>query len=419
MRNLLIIAPHFPPSALPPSQRVRLLVKNCRKLGFYPHAYTVNPRFREEKEDPWMVELLGEDYEVTEIKCLDQHKTRKLGIGDLGLRMLPFLPWKLIKACRTKKADFILYPVPPWYILLAAPVVKWFTSVPYGIDFIDPWVHEDTAKGRNLKYRLSQFIARTCEKWVCKNASVIFSVSEGINQNLKRRHPVLEEVPMVAVPYGAEEYDFSSLARKLEKKENPVFTIRYIGAIWSDCYPVLDGFMLALARWKNSVDFRLELYGTSYAGEGLAKPQMDKWFDASGMNAYATESPLRVPYKQAVELTLTADMLFLIGGMQPYYAASKLMGLVVSKKPFIAFVHKDSFPAKFLREIGYPYVVTYSGEEGELPIRKQDELVATLDKLYKNIGSFQPVDLTHPLVMENTAEGMTKVFLDNISKHIK
>ena len=113
-------------------------------------------------------------------------------------------------------------------------------------------------------------------------------------------------------------------------------------------------------------------------------------------------------------------MLFLVGGMQPYYAASKLMGLIVSKKPFIAFVHKDSFPAKFLKEINYTYVVTYSSEENDLPINKQSSLIETFNLLYQNIttNQFQHIPINHPLVLENTAEGMTKIFLENISKHI-
>lgn len=420
MKKILIIAPHFPPSALPPSQRVRLLVRNSKKFGFYPHVYTVNPYYREETEDKWMIELLGNDYTVTELKCLDQRKTRKFKIGDLGLRMLPFITRKLIKDCKATKTDFILYPVPPWYILIAAPIIKWFTKVPYGIDFIDPWVHEDIASNKSLKYKASQFIARRLEKWVCKNASIIFSVSEGINQNLKKRHPILEKIPMFAVPYGAEEFDFDSLSKQLLFTENKVFTIRYIGAIWGDCYAVLDGLMPALAKWHQQVNFNLEMYGTTYAGDGLAKPQMNKWFDACAMNDFSIEKPLRVTYKQAVELTLTADMLFLVGGMQPYYAASKLMGLIVSKKPFIAFVHKDSFPAKFLKEINYTYVVTYSSEENDLPINKQSSLIETFNLLYQNIttNQFQHIPINHPLVLENTAEGMTKIFLENISKHI-
>ena len=94
------------------------------------------------------------------------------------------------------------------------------------------------------------------------------------------------------------------------------------------------------------------------------------------------------------------------------------MGLIVSKKPFLAFVHKDSFPAKFLKEVNYPYVVTYSAEQHELPIQQQNALLDTLNSLYTNINQFQPISLSHPLVLENTAEGMTKIFLENISKHI-
>ena len=392
-------------------------MKHCTKFGFYPHAYTVNAYYREESKDEWMYELLGNENTVTELKCLDQRKTRKFKIGDLGLRMLPFLITKLIKDCKKKKADFILYPVPPWYILIAAPIVKWFTKVPYGIDFIDPWVHEELAVNRSFKYKASQFIARTLEKWVCKNASIIFSVSEGINSNLKKRHPVLQNIPMFAVPYGVEENDFLSLAKLLPTQKNETFTIRYIGAIWGDCYAVLDGLMPAFAQWHNTVNFNIEMYGTTYAGEGLAKAQMGKWFNENDMSNFANEYPLRVTYKKAVELTLTADLIFLVGGMQPYYAASKLMGLIVSKKPFLAFVHKDSFPAKFLKQLNYPYVVTYSAEADELPIKQQAALVNTLNLLYNNINQFQPINLSHPLVLENTAEGMTKVFLDNISKH--
>jgi hypothetical protein len=158
----------------------------------------------------WVMKIL-----VTELKCLDQRKTRKFKIGDLGLRMLPFLITKLIKDCKKKKADFILYPVPPWYILIAAPIVKWFTKVPYGIDFIDPWVHEELAVNRSFKYKASQFIARTLEKWVCKNASIIFSVSEGINNNLKKRHPNSSKYSHVCSALWSRRNDFLSLAKLL------------------------------------------------------------------------------------------------------------------------------------------------------------------------------------------------------------
>ena len=124
---------------------------------------------------------------------------------------------------------------------------------------------------------------------------------------------------------------------------------------------------------------------------------------------------LRVTYKQAVELTMQADILFLMGGMQPYYAASKLMGLIVCGKPFIAFVHKDSFPATFLKKLNYQYLVTYSGEAAELPVKKIEELKNMFLKLIQQKDFFVPLDTDHPLIKENTASGMTKYFMDKIS----
>ncbi len=414
LKQLFIIAPHFPPSSTPPSQRVRLIIKHSYQLGFYPHAYTVKPYYREEPKDEWMNELLGKDFTFTEVKCFDQRKTRKLGIGDLGLRMLPFLILKLIKDCKKKKVDFILYPVPPWYILIAAPIVKVVTNIPYAIDFIDPWVHEQEKIHVGFKHKASQWLARTLEKWVCKNASIIFSVSEGINNNLKKRHVSLQNKPMYAIPYGAEQADFLSYNVNSPKANN-LISIRYIGAIWGDCYPVLDGLMPGFAALNKQKNIHVEFIGTSYAGEGLAQPQLAKWINDHNLQKFVTEQPLRVTYKKAVELTMSADILFLIGGMQPYYAASKLMGLIASQKPFVAFVHKHSFPATFLKEVNYPYIVTYSAEVKDLPIQQSTQLKDVFQNLIDNINNFKAISLDHPLVQQHTAKGMATSFLEKIA----
>lgn len=414
LKKIFIIAPHFPPSALPPAQRVRLLVKHCANNGVFPYAFTVSPKHREEISDNWMTELLGNDYEEIIVRCLPPKLTRKLGFGDLGLRMLPFLWFTLLRESIRLKPEFILYPVPPWYILLVAPWIKWLTGIKYGIDFIDPWVHHDNMKNSSFKYNASQWIARVFEGWVVKHASIVFSVSEGINTNLVQRHPKLGQVPMLAVPYGAEPNDFNIISTQVLNNER--LTIRYIGAIWADCYPVLDGLMASFSLLSNRYDFLLEFYGTSYAGQGLAKAQLEPWFTKYSLSDRAKEQPLRVPYKNAVELTMSSDILFLIGGMQPYYAASKLMGLIASRKPFIAFVHKDSFPAKFLAELNYPYLITYSSLELELPIHQSKQLFDVFEKLIKDKDTFIPIDLEHPLVRQHTAEGMTQFFLNNIKK---
>ena len=198
--------------------------------------------------------------------------------------------------------------------------------------------------------------------------------------------------------------------------KNDKIVIRYIGAIWVDCYPVLNGLMPALASVATNYPLQIEFLGTTYAAGSFAKPQLNRWILANNMQPYTTESPLRIAYKKAIELTLQSDVLLLIGGMQPYYAASKLMGLLISKKMFVAFVHEESFPAKLLSELQFPYLITYSHLEPNLPVKKIQVLAKMIEKAVEERSSFIGVNLTHPLIKQNTAYGMTKTFLEPIKK---
>tara|TARA_R110002049_G_scaffold221870_8_gene393426 strand:- start:2886 stop:4151 length:1266 start_codon:yes stop_codon:yes gene_type:complete len=414
--NLAIIAPHFPPSSLPPSQRVRLLVKNLKSLDVTTTIFTTNSKFREESIDDWMLELAGDDYNLIEVKSFNPVKTRKLGIGDLGLRMLPFLLPKLLAHSLTKKPDFLLYLVPPWYILLIAPFVKFLSGVPYAIDFIDPWVAGgEISKKASFKKKTSQWIARNLEGFVTKNASIIYAVSEGINQQLVERHPTLKRKEMYAIPYGAEQSDFFNQSFTLT--ESDTLTIRYIGAVWEDAYLTLDSLFTAISEIKTS--FKCEFYGTSYAGEGLAKPQLDKWINKLSLIDRLIEFPDRVTYKKAVELNMKSDILLLFGGMQPYYAASKLFGLIVSEKPFFAFLHRDSYPAKFLTSMNYKYLVTYSETEGDLPVNQKDKVKDVLSALMAEFVTFEPLNINDSRILEHTALGMTKAFVKPMFQKLK
>ena len=225
---------------MPPSQRVRLIVQHAASLGFYPVVFTVDPKRREEKEDPWMTELAGDQFDLVTVKCLDQNITRKFKVGDLGIRMLPFLFFKLLKYARKQKPSFILYPVPPWYILTIAPLIKFFTGINYGIDFIDPWVHKLDKTETSFKNRASQRIAKYFEKRACKSASVIYSVSEGMNNDLVSRYPSLRNKILIAVPYGAEKKDFEEITSSLFSN----FLPGYCPSLFSSCFNFLVSWHL-------------------------------------------------------------------------------------------------------------------------------------------------------------------------------
>lgn len=414
-KRIFIVAPHYPPSALPPSQRVRLLVSNFKQFGFEPVIFTVQNKYREEVEDPWMQELVGTTHKIVYVKCLDFHKTRKFGIGDIGLRMLPFLFSSLRKEIKQSKPDLVLYPVPPWNILLVAPLVKLFTGVPYGIDYIDPWIFE--LKESNFKAKASQWVAKFFERWVVKKSTIIFAVSQGILNDLVKRYKNVQNKPMIAVAYGVEINDYKAFQYERENATlNSKILLRYIGAVSDQALRVVAAFLQSIKKASQTVSLQAEFIGTSYAGNGLAKPRLNSIISEQDISDIIVEMPDRVTYKKAIELSLTADILLLFGDMTSYYAASKLMGLIASEKPFVAFVHRDSFPASFLRDLGYKYIVEYSGEKGETPEEKIEALSQVIITLVNKRTSFEPVDKNNPLFMTQTAKGMTEVFTKNIQK---
>lgn len=413
MRTIFIAAPHFPPSALPPAQRVRLLTRHLHTFGWEPVIFTVSPYYLEEILDPWMVELAGDKFEKIEVKCLDPRKTRRFGVGDLGLRMFWSLFVSLIKNARRKKPSAILYPVPPWYIMVMAPVVKWFTGVPYAIDFIDPWVYK--IDGKDRKARISQWIARPLERFAVKRSDAVFAVSQGILNDLSQRYTAIREKPLTAVPYGVEVSDFQSV--KIQHRTDGKVLIRYTGAISAAMLPVVDTLFKALKLVEKQIPLQVIFTGTSYAGAGIVRPVLAELITQNDVSAFVSENPARVGYREALELSMSADMQLLIGDTTPYYAASKLMGLAASGRPFFAFIHKSSFPATFLGQLDYPHTTGFGSEELGTPA-KINELAENILYAIKNRDNFKKIDINNPVLAQYTAESMTRAFSDTIKKII-
>jgi glycosyltransferase involved in cell wall biosynthesis len=411
MKTIFIPAPFFPPSAMPPSQRVRLLVRHLHEYGWKPVVFTVDPYYREEPPDPWMLEIAGNEYEKIEVKTWDQRKTRKLGLGDLGIRSYFGLLRSMRKQAKKDRPALILYPVPPWYIMVMAPFIKRITGIPYVIDYIDPWIYP-TAK-QDLKARLSRTFARLMEGRVVKKSSAIIAVSKGILDDLKKRYPSIATLPMAAIPYGVEVSDYDSI-RPL-KKDGQEILIRYTGAISENMLVVVDSLLKAFKNVNTVLPVRIIFTGTSYAGIGLTKPVLTDMIQENGVADFVKENPARVGYREALEISKQADMQLLVGDTTPYYAASKMMGLVASGKPFFAWVHSESFPAKFLEELKYPYRMVYRTEElgDEATIRS---LTEALLSCIKSRDSYVPVSIEDPVFAKFTAAAMTKSFVETFQK---
>jgi hypothetical protein len=413
LKKIFIVAPYFPPSAMPPAQRLRMLVSHFSDFGWYPVIFTVDHIYRGEVPDPWMMELAGDQYDMITVKCMDREKTGRYGVGDLGLRMLPSLYRTLKKEIKKQKPDLVLYPVPPWYTMVIAPSIKRSTGVPYAIDYIDPWIH--TSNDRTLKSRISQTIARLLEGRVVRKSNAILAVSDGILRDLVNRNPGIKNTPMKAIPYGVELKDFKSIAINGTVRNDRV-VFRYIGSLSDSMLRVVRVLLEAFAELRKEQHIQVEFIGTSYAAGGSAEPRIGKYILELQLEDTVQEMPNRIPYRKAMELTRDSDILLLVGDMTAYYAASKLMGLIASQQPFFAFLQSDSYPAQFLRRFNYKYLVEYTADDGSTPEDRLQAVVATLRQLIAGRTSYDPIPVEAPEFKVNTAWGMTKDFADTFQK---
>jgi glycosyltransferase involved in cell wall biosynthesis len=410
-KTVFIVAPHFPPSAMPPSQRIRLLVRHLHEFGWKPVIFTVDQYYREESSDPWMVEIAGTAFEKIEVNAWDQRKTRKFGLGDLGIRMFFPLFRTLLKQAKKQKPALILYPVPPWYSMVMAPFVKRATGIPYAIDYIDPWVYPTSQK--NVKALLSRSIARLLERGPVINSNGIFAVSQGILDGLKKRFPSIVSKPLVVVPYGVEVSDYDAIP--ILKKDQSKIEVRYTGAISENMMVVVDSLLKAFKQVRKKLPVEIIFTGTSYAGIGLTKPVLGELIAKNEVAEFVTENPDRVSYRQAVQMSKQADMQLLVGDTTPYYAASKMMGLVASGRPFFAWVHAESFPAQFMEALQYPHRLFFqTAELGDE--KKIAQLAEALLHSLQNRESFVPVPMEDPVFINYTAKAMTKIFADTFQK---
>src|SRR6185312_17170294 len=139
-KSVLILYPHFPPSNLAGVHRPRLFAQHLPAFNWEPVILTVDEDYYEENLDWNLVKLLQEHLRIEKVKAFKNTKPRL--IGDIGLRAF-FQIYKRAKELIKKEAfDFLKIPIPSFYCALLGRWLHQSTGIKYGIDYIDPWVHD-------------------------------------------------------------------------------------------------------------------------------------------------------------------------------------------------------------------------------------------------------------------------------------
>src|ERR1700733_2551732 len=86
VRRVLMMTPHFPPDTSAGTHRVRLLAPHLPAYGWEPVVVTVDPAACEGRLDPGLLSLVAPSLRVVRSPAWSPRWTRRLGIGDLGIR---------------------------------------------------------------------------------------------------------------------------------------------------------------------------------------------------------------------------------------------------------------------------------------------------------------------------------------------
>ncbi|HEY1030686.1 MAG TPA: hypothetical protein VGD89_02860 [Flavipsychrobacter sp.] len=417
MKKILIISPHFPPSNLAAVHRSRLFAQHLPAFGWNPIILTVDEKYYEEKLDENLVKLLPQQLRIEKAKAF--RVTRPRLIGDIGLRGFAQLYKKAKRLIKAEAIDFLYIPIPSFYAALLGRMLHASTGIRYGIDYIDPWVHT-FPDGASMRHKASEAIANFLEPIAIKKASLITGVAEGYYKGVEERNPYLKDTCIFgAMPYGGEKQDHEKVKQLAIKpylfQKNNKLQLVYAGAMLPKAYQPLEQIFSSIQNNRAAFE-NLELH---FIGTGKT-PDDPNGFNikplAEKYNLWQTvvfEYPPRIPYMDVLVHLDAADGVFILGSTEPHYTPSKVYQGVLSGKPILAVLHKESSALQVLNK-------TNAGVFYPLDPEHLDDLGASFAQLFKDYvafaGNFTPSQVKQQELETYSAFSVTKKLAELIDK---
>ena len=351
-RTVALVAPHFPPSNLASVHRARLLGQHLAEFGWRPIVVTAHWKHYEEALDEDLASLVDPSLEVIRVPALPTRPIRI--VGDLGIRAMPWLLSALRDLRRARRFDFLHITVPSFYTAMLGELLYRSEPLPFGIDYIDPWVHEwPPAEVKLSKAWFAKKLAERLEPWAVRRASLITGVAEGYYDPVFERNPALRASCVSrAMAYGFSTSDF--LAPPVTRRAPTQFDPRdgkihlvYAGALLPKATGVLErlleGFAGLRARGGDqSKRIRMHFIGTGTSPRdqhGYNVMPVAARFDLADV---VTEHPHRMAYLDVLVHLRNADGILILGSVERHYTPSKVFQAVQARRPVLAFLHEAS-----------------------------------------------------------------------------
>lgn len=352
MRTVAIVAPHFPPSNLASVHRARLWAQHLEEFGWKPIIVTTHHDHYEEALDWDLAGLVDGNLEVVRTKALPTRPLRL--IGDIGVRAFPWHLAELRRLKRERRIDFVHITIPAFYSALLGDRLFAREPQPFGIDYIDPWIHiMPAAKARFSKAWLSARFAERLEPIALRRVALITGVAEGYYAGVLERHPELKaQCVTAAMPYGFTTRDFASpeLRSRKPKQFDPGdgrLHLVYAGALLPNGFGVLERLLegLALLRARDPEignRYLFHFIGTGKTPNDTNGHNVEPIAARLNVADLVKEHPHRMGYFDVLTHLVNAHGALIIGSTDAHYTPSKVYQSVQSRRPVLAILHEAS-----------------------------------------------------------------------------
>lgn len=417
MKKVLIISPNFPPVNAADMHRVRQSLPYFEQFGWEAEVIAVDTKHVNAYSlDNLLTKTIPPKICVHRVKAWDIIKTRRFGLGALGLRSFFYIRKKGNELLQKKKFDLVYFSTTAFHVMALGPYWKQKFNVPFVLDIQDPWRNDfylsKPKRERPPKFWLAYNINKLLEKRTIPYAAGIISVSEGYNETFLSRYPAITSDKLAVIPFAGSNMDFGVMKKYVHSSSKVKFkrdeiNILYAGRGGDDMQFSAEVFFAAIKKglktnYQIFSRIRLWFVGTSYAIQATHNKTFEPIAERYGLKNQLIEITERVPYFETLFLLKQADVLFMPGSSDKTYTASKLYPFILAKKPLLTIFHKKSSVVKIMRDTEAGEVITFEdGEDvakyAELCKEMIEKLIDTTE-IKANFKAFEPY----------TAESMVK-----------
>jgi len=400
--------------------RVRAMLPFFYDYNIEVEILSIDPKYTEAPHDKFIIKSIPKNIKIYRIKAFNQKITRKVGLGNLGIRAF----FQMKKAGNTVIRDFnpdiIFFSTTVFTILPLGRIWKKKFNIPFIIDLQDPWRNDYyltlPKKQRPKKFWFAHRLNTILERYTIPYVSGLVSVNTTYIKVLKKRYREIENIETLVLPLGATKNDFF-LVNNLDVSSSIKYDSTYINAIYTGVVPdnmkfSIEAIILAVKKYNETSEKKIRLYfiGTNYAPKAKQKLQVMPIAEKHSFCDFVFEFPNRVPYFEAIKTMQISDLLLLPGTFDNSYTASKLYPYILTKKNVLAVFNEKSELKSIINEISnIPYISFNKNTD----IENLSDLI--FEKLIYLLTDFKII-INNSAFEKYTDKAMTKSFINFILK---